>query len=144
MDLFTAARSGDLKALNELILAGHSLNEKNQLGHSPLMIAAYNGHYGAVDLLIKHGADVNSTDNSGNSIIMGVVFKGHSPIFDLLIKSGASLENLNNKKQSALDLAVMFGKRNLIFKINKLLNTNRSEGPVEQIKTWAKQILPEM
>jgi uncharacterized protein len=104
------------------------------------MLAAYNGHFNLVSYLISKGANVNSTDNSGNTILMGVVFKGHSQVFDLLLRSGADLEIKNQKNQSALDYAIMFGKRDLIYKINKVLNSNRPAGRIERIKTWINYI----
>ena len=143
MDILSAARMGDINKLKELVSTGLDINQKNERGHSALMIAAYNAHYSAAEFLIQQGADVNSVDESGNSILMGVVFKGHAPLFELLIKHGALLDVLNKKNQSALDLAVMFGRRNLIFRINQLQNTDRSASKLEQIKTWAQQIIPE-
>jgi len=142
MDIFSAARIGNFDMIKKILdHGGLDINTKNENGHSVLMLAAYNGHEEIVRQLIDQGADVNSVDNSGNSILMGVIFKGHSHIFDLLIQSGAQLDYVNPKKQSALDLAVMFGRRNLIFRINQLQNSNRSDSKIEQIKTWVKQAL---
>ncbi len=100
------------------------------------MLAAYNGHHELVQYLITQQADVNSEDSSGNSILIGVVFKGHLPIFELLIEAGVLLDQQNLKKQTALDLAIMFGRRIFIFRLNQLLNTNRPNGRLEQVKTW--------
>lgn len=141
MDIFSAARAGDTNKIQELLKSGISVNDKNDKGHSALMLASYNGHYDATKLLIELGADVNSVDESSNSILMGVVFKGHAPIFELLIEGGADLDFQNAKNQTALDLAVMFGRRNLIFRINQLQNSNRSDGKMEQIKTWARKLV---
>ncbi len=141
MDIFSTARSGDVKKITELIEAGIDINIKNESGHSALMLAAYNGQFSTTQFLIDHGADVNSVDESSNSILMGVVFKGHSSIFEILVTAGARLDYENKKKQTALDLAVMFGRRNLIFRINQLQNLNRSDGKIEQIKTWVQQII---
>lgn len=140
MDIFSAARSGDLKKIQELIEFGIDVNSKNENGHSPLMLASYNGHYEAAKFLLDLGADVQSVDNSSNSILMGVVFKGHASIFELLVEAGANLDYENSKKQSAMDLAIMFGRRNLIFRINQLQNSNRSDGKLEQIKTWVNKL----
>lgn len=141
MDIFTAARSGDVETLKKIIAAKSDVNIKNERGHSPLMLSAYNGHFTASELLIQNGAEVNSVDESGNSIIMGVVFKGHSAVFELLIKAGADLTCVNKKNQTTLDIAVMFGRRSLIFRINQLQKTQRSDGRGEQLKTWARQLL---
>jgi uncharacterized protein len=135
-----AARSGQVELIEKILKSGFEINSKNEKGHSILMLAAYNGHFNLVSYLISKGANVNSTDNSGNTILMGVVFKGHSQVFDLLLRSGADLEIKNQKNQSALDYAIMFGKRDLIYKINKVLNSNRPAGRIERIKTWINYI----
>lgn len=139
MDIFSAARTGDIEKIRDLLESGVSINDKNENGHSPLMLSSYNGHYDSTRFLIERGADVNSVDGSANSILMGVVFKGHAPIFDLLVVAGADLDYQNMKKQTAMDLAVMFGRRDFIFRINQIQNSNRSHGKLEQIKTWAKK-----
>ncbi|MFN7903973.1 MAG: ankyrin repeat domain-containing protein [Pseudobdellovibrionaceae bacterium] len=141
MDIFSAAREGNTKLIQELYESGIAVNGKNEKGHSPLMLASYNGHYDATKLLLNLGADVNSVDESSNSILMGVIFKGHTPIFDLLVQAGVDLDHQNKKSQTAMDLAVMFGRRNLIFRINQLQNSSRSTGKLEQIKTWAQKII---
>ena len=135
-----AARSGQVEHVEQILKSGYDINSKNEKGHSALMLAAYNGHYNLVQFLISQGADVNSIDISGSTILMGVVFKGHSQIFDLLVKAGADLELQNQKNQTSLDYAIMFGKRDLIFKINQALNTNRSAGRIEQVKAWINYI----
>jgi ankyrin repeat protein len=131
-----AARSGQVNLIELFLKNGADINTKNEKGHSILMLAAYNGQYNLVEYLISQGADVNSIDHSGSTILMGVVFKGHSHIFDLLLNAGADLEIKNQKKQSALDYAIMFGRRDFIFKLNKALNTHRPAGRIEQVKTW--------
>ena len=35
----------------------------------------------------------------------------------------------------------MFGRRDLIFKINQLQDSNRSAGKLEQIKTWVQKAI---
>ena len=140
-EFLDAARCGRLDLLKEGLSAQTDINYKNEKGHSALMLASYNGHFDCVQFLISQGADVNSVDLDGNSILMGTVFKGHSAVFELLVSAGADLDHANSKMQNALDLAVMFGRRNLIFRINQIQNSSRSTGRVEQIKTWAKQII---
>lgn len=139
-EIYTAARNGEIKQVLDFLNSGFDIQQKNENGHSVLMIAAYNGHYDLSEMLIQKGADIDSVDGKGNSIIMGVVFKGHNSIFDLLVRHGANLEHSNLKEQTALDLAIMFGKRDLIFKINQQLKTNRSNGRIEQVKTWINYV----
>lgn len=139
MDIFAAARSGDVQSLKNILASGIDINSKNENGHSALMLAAYNGHFDATQFLLGQGADANSIDQSSNSILMGVIFKGHTAIFELLVQAGANLDYENRKKQTAIDLAVMFGRRDFIFRINQMQNSNRSTGRMEQLKTWVQK-----
>lgn len=139
MDIFSAARAGDVQSLKRILGSGVEINSKNENGHSALMLAAYNGHFDATQFLLEQGADVNSIDQSSNSILMGVIFKGHAAIFELLVQAGADLDYENRKKQTAIDLAVMFGRRELLFRMNQLQNSNRSSGRMEQLKTWVQK-----
>ena len=139
-DIFSAARGGDTEKVLEFLSLGFDIGHKNTNGHSVLMISAYAGHYDLSKTLIEKGADINSVDAKGNSIIMGVIFKGHNSVFDLLVSHGVNLEYINPTGQTALDLAVMFGRRDFIFKINRQLKTNRSNGRLEQVKAWVNYV----
>lgn len=138
--LFAAARTGNLADITEILDSGVNLESKTSKGYTTLMLAAYNGHYQLTQELISRGADVNSLDQSGNSILMGVVFKGYNSIFNLLISSKANFDYQNPKNETALDYAIMFGRRDLITQLNRLMNTTRTDGKIEQIKTWARHI----
>ena len=139
-DIYSAARNGDTEKVLDFVNLGFDIDEKNKNGHSVLMISAYAGHYDLCKILIEKGADINSVDSKGNSIIMGVVFKGYNSVFDLFVTHGVNLEYINPNGQTCLDLAVMFGRRELIFKINQQLKTNRSNGRLEQVKAWVNYV----
>lgn len=139
-EVFASASRGDQVVVCKFLSEGFEINSKNENSHSLLMLAAYNGHYDLSKFLIDSGADINSVDAAGNSILMGVVFKGRGHIFDLLVEAGVDLNYRNPKKQTALDFAVLFGRRDLIFKINQALKLNRSAGRVEQVKTWINYV----
>lgn len=139
-ELFAAARAGNSNYITEILDSGVNLESKTSKGYTALMLAAYNGHYQLTQELVTRGANVNSVDQSGNSILMGVVFKGHSSIFNLLISSSANFDYQNPKKETALDYAIMFGRRDLITKLNRLMNTARTDNKIEQIKTWARHV----
>ena len=69
-DVFTAARTGDIKILfnlhqkseTQLTLA---VNAKNKEGKTPLMIACQNGHELVAEYLVDQGADVNTKGPQG-------------------------------------------------------------------------------
>lgn len=110
---FDMARKGDVLGLEERISRFRNLEQRNEKGHTLLMLSAYNGQEEAVRLLLGSGADPNSVDDSGNSILMGVAFKGHAKIAELLLASGADPNYRNSKGQTALQFSEMFGRAEL-------------------------------
>jgi len=93
-----------------------------------LMLAAYSGSLEAAELLLGAGADANTADNSGNSALMGAAFKGDVFIIDLLIHYGADVAQRNHVGMTAIDFAVLFGRKAAQEKLRAIpgsLTTNR-------------------
>lgn len=134
-NLLAAAKAGDLNKLRSLLGDGSTLNTKDQKGYSPLMYAAYYGHDEAVQYLISQGADVNSTDLGGNSILMGVAFKGHSEILERLLSAGANLHFKNQQGLTAVDFARMFGRFDLVQKLENKKNS-RGQMVLQAAASW--------
>ena len=73
------------------------VNDRNQYGWSPLIIAAFNGNYDVVKFLLKNGADINDTNYNGTSVLMYA--KEHClkvkdlALFNFLIQSGADVNH---------------------------------------------------
>src|SRR5262249_54840407 len=61
--VWSAARSGDVKALQKAIDDGGDVNAKNEYGVTALWIAAGKPKFEVVELLVKKGADVNARDD---------------------------------------------------------------------------------
>jgi hypothetical protein len=60
--LLTAARKGDLAAVQEAVKKGASLEAKTRYGVTPLYYAATGGHIDVVRWLAEQGADINVAD----------------------------------------------------------------------------------
>lgn len=112
--IFEEARAGNCEALRQYLDLGGSPEIRNFKGHTLLMLASYHGHEDASALLLQRGADANAIDDMGNSILMGVSFKGHAQIAWMLLQSGARLEDQNPHGMTALDLARIFGRREVV------------------------------
>lgn len=112
--IFEEARVGNCEALAQYLDFGGSVEIRNFKGHTLLMLAAYNDQEAAAEMLIARGADVNSLDDMGNSILMGVCFKGHARLAELLLNHGANVEERNPHGMTALDLAKVFGRKDVV------------------------------
>ncbi len=96
-DVWSAAESGDVEALQQLVKDGADLNtvrpDDQQL---PLMLAARNGHAEAVKFLLESGADVDGQDEDGNTAALGAAFFGYSDVFEALVDAEADLSLSNS------------------------------------------------
>ena len=62
--LIDAAKRGDVEEVGT-ILQSHAgmINQRDELGATPLHHAAFGGHRTVVKLLVEHGADINTADS---------------------------------------------------------------------------------
>lgn len=74
--LHSAARHNDSETIKKMIAAGADLNERDNNGSTPLILAAMNGHLEIVELLLHLGADKNLKDNSGYNAYYSAMFHG--------------------------------------------------------------------
>ena len=61
-ELRSAAQSGDLAAVVDLVSRGHAIDDFDDLGRTPLHYAVVHGHLDVVAFLLHAGADVNAHD----------------------------------------------------------------------------------
>jgi ankyrin repeat protein len=47
------------------------VNQQDDKGYNPLILATYNGNYEVAQFLLKHGADTEKKDLSGRTALMG-------------------------------------------------------------------------
>lgn len=96
-DVWSAAESGDVEALQKLVKEGVDLNtvraDDQQL---PLALATRNGHAEAVKFLLESGADVDGQDADGNTAALAAAFFGYSDVFEALVGADANLSLGNN------------------------------------------------
>ena len=60
-NIYDISRSGDLEALKDIYKHTPELiNQTNDKGYSPLVLATYHGHAEVVNFLLDHGAEANT------------------------------------------------------------------------------------
>jgi ankyrin repeat protein len=107
-DVFDIARSGDadeLKTYNELY--PNNLNEENDQGYTPLMLAAYHGNLETANYLVHNGSDLNGESKYGTPI-MAATIKGNTDIVRLLLSQGADLNKTDSNGTTALLYSSIF------------------------------------
>lgn len=113
-DLMKAVRDNDTIAMRIAIEKGADLNEKDDKGYTPLIIAVYNNQFEAANWLLQKGVQVDAADQSGNTALMGAAFKGMTPLVELLLEKDANPHILNGNQANALFFAVTFGHEAIV------------------------------
>lgn len=105
LDVWTAAREGDLDRLRRVIREGADVNERDSLRVSPLEWAALEGHAEAIDLLAEHGADVHARNPQGSTALHAAACFGHTDAARKLVELGAEASVRNNRGDTPLAAA---------------------------------------
>jgi hypothetical protein len=113
-NLFTAARANDVNLAKTLIDAKADVNQQDDKGYTPLILATYNDNLEVSQFLLKHGADTEIKDHSGRTALMGAAFKGNDREVRLLLDSGANPSASDSKGMTSTMYAVMFGRISVI------------------------------
>ncbi|WP_409416689.1 ankyrin repeat domain-containing protein [Flavobacterium sp. PS2] len=111
-DIFTAARTNNVKLLNKLLV--EDINRADERGSTALIIACYNDNFEAAELLLKKGANPNIQDKMGNTALMGVCFKRLDKMVQLLLSYKTTINQRNYNGATALIFAATFGTDSII------------------------------
>jgi ankyrin repeat protein len=113
-NLFTAARSNDVKLAQTLLDARADVNQTDEKGYTPLILATYNDSFAVAQLLLQYRANTEIKDHSGRTALMGAAFKGNEREVKLLLDNGANASATDSKGMTSMMYAVMFGKISVI------------------------------
>ncbi len=114
-----AAFMGDLDLMQAHIEAGSDLNQKDDFGSTPLIIAITFDQSAVAKQLIEAGADLNATGADGGTALHSAAFYCRTDLVQALLDKGAEL-NIRNQYGSTALASV--------------------EGPFEQVKMVYDQV----
>lgn len=131
-DIFAASRANNVEELKKYVSEKVDINQTNEKGFTPLILAVYNNAPEAVQFLIANGANLNAQDKSGNNALMGAIFKQNTAMVDLLIANKANVNQVNYNGASSLIFAATFGKPEMVTSllnagVDKSIKDNRGK-----------------
>lgn len=117
-NLISAADSGDVEAVRQLLAGGADVNGTFHDGLTALMAAAGSGHVPVIELLVASGADVNAADDHGLTALMMAASRGRVEAVRSLLEIGADVHARSTvfpfEGQNALALAAKNGSAEVI------------------------------
>jgi YD repeat-containing protein len=114
VELWLAAKSGDLNAVKTAIEQGADVNAKDSDGRAATVLASREGHAEVVRLLLSKGVPVDTKDNEGWTALMWAAELGHIDVVKLLLGSGASVNARNHAGGAALMPAALQGHTEVV------------------------------
>jgi ankyrin repeat protein len=107
-DVFSVARNGSIEEMKMLFEKNaNSVNEVENYGFSPLILATYRGNFEVAKYLITIVKDINYQSPEGTAL-MAAVMRNNSELIQLLIDKKANLDATSKTGVTALMLATQF------------------------------------
>lgn len=103
-DLFSAAKAGDIEAVEDFVAIGKDVNAKDEGGRTPLHYAVAFDHAAIVNELLSAGALMTATDAEGNTPLHYAAGYGRAALVETLVAAGANGGAENAKGQTPAEL----------------------------------------
>src|SRR3954468_24172814 len=102
-EFFEVLRGGNVRQLQQALDKAVSVNGRDSVGNTPLMLSAVYGDIACVRLLVERGADVNATNQAGATALMRSAFDTQKVRY--LVDHGANVNARSALGHSALMIA---------------------------------------
>lgn len=111
MDLWAAAKAGDVERLRQLLQQGANVHQTRWSGFTALHRACEFGHLDCAVLLLEQGADVNARSSWGWYAPLHLALgNGHVEVGIMLLSRGARKECRDKYGKTAFQRAVKLGQ----------------------------------
>lgn len=145
--IFDIARSGTVSEVKELMKQNPDIiNQTNESGFSPLILACYRGNVDVAEFLIDHVKDVNYKSKEGTALA-GLSVKYNKKLVEDLLKKNADPNIPDATGSTPLFWAVKFGNKELIelllqYKADKSIKDSMGMTPFEYaLQTHKEEII---
>jgi ankyrin repeat protein len=128
MKLHKAAGTGDLKKVRELLAAGTPIDERDEEGVTPLMIAANFDQLNVFRALLEGGADPNATDIRGQSVLHYAATFGAPRLVQALLEKKPAVNARDGLGETPLMAALTPKVMQLLLEAGADVNIRRNDG----------------
>lgn len=134
--IFDIARSGTVSEVKELMKQNPDvINQTNEGGFSPLILACYRGNLEVAEFLIDQVKDINYKSREGTALA-GLAVKYNRKLVEDLLKKNADPNIVDNTGSAPLFWAVKFGNKELVelllkYKADKSIKDSMGMTPFE-------------
>lgn len=98
-DLLRASLEGNLETIKKAVDQDIDIDEQDQTGRIPLMLAAYNGHAEVVRYLLENDTDLTTSDNQGRTPLIFAASGSNPETVELLLENGADPNTTDQKEE---------------------------------------------
>jgi ankyrin repeat protein len=112
--MLAAARAGDQVAVTRALSGGASVNARNRIGETALVIALKNDQPALAMDMVNAGTDVNLAAVNGVTPLMAAAHAGQTDIVRLLLAKGANVDAVDRLQKSAMIYAAGQGSTDIV------------------------------
>lgn len=108
-ELHKAARTGNIAAVEVLLINYAYINGQDEAGWTPLHWAAQNNHKKIIELLLQKGASIDIKDNHGRTPLHLAVSSNRVAAVKSLLSKGANIHTQNNTNDTLFSTSRVLG-----------------------------------
>ena len=142
-DLFYIAERYDVEDVKKVVETGGDINQKNDLGFTPLLIAVKENNLDIVKYLVSKGADLTLKNNRGFDALIIATNENHLEIVEYLLEKGADITTTDPRnKRQPIHIAAKLGYIGILdVLLNKGVDVNQATNNKEMPLHLAVQSL---
>ncbi|WP_299881156.1 ankyrin repeat domain-containing protein [uncultured Cocleimonas sp.] len=142
-DLFYIAERYGVEDVKKVLETGVDINQKNELGFTPLLIAVTENNVDIVKYLVSKGADLTLKNNKGFDALIIAANENHVEIAEYLLEKGADITTTDPRnKRQAIHIAARLGYIGILeVLLNKGVDVNQATANKEMPLHLAVQSL---
>jgi len=126
-EFFNAVRASNLELMKELLARGAHVNERDNVGNTPLMYVSGSTSYPVkfAQLLLDSGALIDEQSNSRNTALILASAVNNIATAKLLLERGADLDKRNTRDLTAEEIARNWDHTEIVKLIAQAIDTRR-------------------